>query len=416
MAQVDVTGSITNPPPLTDAEFRQLQLQYNDALKSNQLDRRVKELLDKGVHYRVAQLQTTGQELNRSRNIKRLIDELRAATTAPNARQYCNEQIVARCQQIFNDPRADARVAACHLLTQLNITWNPDVPYVATADIFLQTFGFPDDKYIQVKVVAAGGLARILRDSPANQLPVLKRLEIAEKISAELGRLQASRGQPGAAPAIGHQWAMWQLITSLGFADRLTNQARQPVIVDALLKVLYDSKEDWLARAKAAEALSRLPYEGTSNLSALNYDTARLLHDAAQQYNTELAANRPGPMWRRVALHIYFAYEAPNQAARNLNIGLVYQVNRGGLAPHKPQIDAARALMLPIVNAWVQTPAAQPIPAGDIANLAAWLNTNAPPADAKLVPESTVRRPAAGAPAAAQPAGPAATPANPTGT
>ena len=396
LGQVDVTASITNPPPPTDDDFKKnTQLKYNEALKSNQLDRLVKELLDKGIHYRVAQIQATGQESNRARNIKRLIDELRAANTAPNARQYASEQVIARCQQIFNDPRADARVAACHLLAQLNASWNPDIPFVPTTDTFLQTFSFPDDKYIQVKVVAANGLARILRDAPSNLLPVLKRLEIAEKISAELVRLQESRGQPSAASAVGQQWAMWSLVTALGYADRTTNQAQEPVIVDALQKVLYDRKADWLARAKAAEALSRLPYEGTANLSLLNYEVARLLHDAAQQYNTELAAGRPGPMWRRVALHIYMTYEGQNQAARTLNIGLTSQVNRSGLAGHKAQIDAVRALMIPIVNAWIQTPAAQPIPADAINNLATWLNANTLPADAKLVPTSTVKPPAA---------------------
>jgi hypothetical protein len=393
LAQVDPAGLVGTPPPPTYEEFRrQLALPYQQALRDATPDRRGKELIDKVVHYYVALLADPTQALERQENRKRLIDTLRSNSTTPNARAYAYDQIIARCRQLYNDPDPGIRTQAPLLLIELNTSWNPDIPYVPAVDPLLETLAFPDDKYIQVKIAAVPGITRILRDSPANALPVLKRLEIADKLAAEIERLRTSRGQANAAPPVGHQWLMWQLVTALGYGDRVYNQARQPVYVDALLGVLADKGEDWLARARAAQALSRLPYEGTANLSLLNFETARLLHDFTEQYNTSLAGGQIMPMSRRVALHIYLTYSAENPAQRQLNLGLVNQVNRPGLAGHKAAVDAARVAAMPIINGLIgNTSAPRPVPAGEISNLATWLNANVPAAGAKLVPESKVK-------------------------
>jgi hypothetical protein len=405
-AQVDPAGSVYNPPAPTEEEFRRtLNLPFQEALRANQPDRRGKELIDKVVHHYMWLLADPAQALQRSRNRKRLMDSLKSRSTTDGARAYAYDQIIGRARQMFNDPDASVRISAVHVLNELNTSWNPDIPYVPAVDALLQTLTFPDDKYVQVKVVAATGTGRILRDAPPNALPVLKRFEVADKLAAEINRLRASRGQPNAAPAVGHQWLMWQLVTALGYSDRVYNQSRQPAYADALLSVVVDPGEDWLARARALHALSRLQYEGTANLSVLNYQAARLLHDFSQQYNTLLAGGQVLPMSRRVALHVYLAYSAQTPAERSLNIGLVNQVNRPGLAGHKAAIDAARAAAMPIINSLIGNAGApRPIPAGDISKLADWLSSNAPAADAKLVPESKVVLPApvpAAAPAAA---------------
>jgi hypothetical protein len=405
LAQLDPQGAISNPPPVTGDVFRrQIQLPLGGALRNPQPDRAAKDLIDQAVHYFVHQLGVADQALNRVENMRRLLDLLRANNTTENARAYASEQVILRCRQLLQEPSAEVRVVACHLLNGLNYSWNPEVPYTPAGDALLEVLEFPDEKYVHVKVVATNGLARILRDSPPNRLPVLKRIEIAEKLSAATNRLRDARGQAGAAPKVGYDWAMWSLVQALGFSDRVANQARQPVVADTLLRVLIDSQEDWMTRARAADALCRLPDEGTTNLAVLNYEIARLLHDGAQQYNSECAAGVVSPMWRRFGLHIYMSYESQNAATRTLNQGLMYQTNRGGLGGHKAAIQAARGLMLPIVNSWVanplvpdatgQLPTPRPIPAGDIQNLGNWLNANAPVAGSKLLPESQVQPPA----------------------
>lgn len=392
--QTDPAGSISSPPPPTSEEFRRtLQLPVSEALRAQQPDRRGKELIDKVVHYYVALQADPAQALQRQENRKRLMDLLRPRTTTDGARSYAYDQIILRCRQLFNEQDAAARVAACYLLNELNTSFNPDVPYVPAADALLLTLAFPDDKYVQVKAVAVTGLARILRDAPATALPITKRFDIGDKLAAEINRLRSERGKPNAAPLVGHQWLMWQLVTALGYCDRVYNQSRQPVFADALLGVLLDKGEDWLARARAGQALTRLQYEGNADLGVLNYEIAKLLHDFSQQYNTLLAGGQVLPMSRRIALHVYFAYYGQTTAERALNIGLNNQTNRSGLAGHKAGIDGARQACLPIINGLVSnTGTPRPIPAADIANLQKWLSDHTPAPDAKLVPESTVQR------------------------
>jgi hypothetical protein len=388
-------GSIYDPPPPAPDEYRRtIQLAYREALKATQLDRATKQLLERAVHYQVWLLAAPEHASQRQKNIRAIISDLRNRSTSPAAREYLLSQVIYRCDQLLNEPRPDVRVAAVDLLGQLNSSWGPDIPCVEAADVLLRTLAFPD-KYIHVKVVAAPALGRILRDSPANKLPILKRIEIAEKIAAEIKRLRDVRGTPEEPPGIGRSWAMWKLVEALGYCDRVYNAARIPVFADVLMETLTDPREDFLTRSRAAQALSRLPFEATSNLALLNYEVARLTHELGKSYNVSLAAGTVWPLWRRCAFHIYFAYETENAAVERPQMrGLMYQVNRAGLGGYRAAIQEARALVLPITNnltGVVLNP--PPVPAADLDRLAEWLKANQPPPDARLTPES--RPPAA---------------------
>lgn len=404
-SSTSAAGSIFQPPPPTADEFRRtLQLPYREALRASQLDRSAKQTIDRVIHYQVALLADPTQASQRQRNIRTIITDLRSTSTSPAAREYVLSQVIHRCEQLLNEPQPDVRVTAVDLLGQLNSSWNPVVPCVEAADVLLRTLSFPD-KYIHVKVVAAPALGRILRDAPAAKLPVLKRIEIAEKIAAEIKRLREVRGTPEEPPALGRSWAMWKLVEALGYCDRVYNAARNPVFADVLMETLTDPREDFFTRARAAQALSRLPFEASSNLALLNYEVARLTHELGKAYNVSLAAGTVWPLWRRCAFHIYFAYETENAAVERPQMrGLMYQVNRAGLGGYKAAIQEARALVLPITNnltgVAINPP---PVPTADLDRLAEWLKANQPPPEAKLTPES---RPPAAAPAPARTAPP----------
>ncbi|MCA9055142.1 MAG: hypothetical protein KDA75_14975, partial [Planctomycetaceae bacterium] len=228
-------GNIRDGVPSDDDFRRHIQLDYREALKRNQLDKAARELVGKAVHYYMWLQVDPSQALNRSRNRKKLLDDFRFANTTDAARLVGYEQVILRARQMFNEPDADVRINACYVLNELNVSWNPDVPYAPAADALIETMAFPDDKYLQVKLVAAKGVGRILRDAPANALNVLKRFELSDKLASEIKRLQTNRGQPGGTGAIGHQWAMWHLVDALGQCDRVYNQGRQPLYVDTLL-------------------------------------------------------------------------------------------------------------------------------------------------------------------------------------
>lgn len=406
-AQPTGTATIQSPPPPTEAEFRRdIQLPYREALRSAQPDRRAKEIIDKSIHYQVAQLVDPAKAGDLQRNMTRLINDIKIRSTSDASRAYALGQILVRCEQLLNEQKVSDRVAGVLLLNQLNIVWGPpDYPYVPAAEPLMRTLTF-EDKYIPVKVLAGEGLGRILKDARPADLQILKRIEIAEKIAAEIRRLQSVRGQAQAADATGHQWCMWSLCGALANCDRVYNSAREPVFADTLMAVLMDNGEDWHTRSKAAFALSRLPYEATSNLAVLNYETARLTRDMATTYNASVAAGQVWPLWRRVAIYIYFAYECRNAADRGLNFGLMYQTKRSGLGNYANGIQQARNLVLPIVNTLIASPKSMPpIPQQDIDALSEWLRNNVP-ADGRLTPESRVKsvQPAAPPMANASPA------------
>ena len=392
LAQPTNVGSILSPPPPTDAEFRRdIQLPYREALRNAQPDRKAKDIIDKSIHYQVAQLVDPAKAGDVQRNLTRLINDIKIKSTSDASRLYALGQILVRCDQLLNEQKVSDRVVAVLLLNQLNIVWGPpDFPFVPAADPLLRGLTF-EDKYIPAKVLAGEGLARILKDSRPTDLQVLKRIEIAEKVAAEIRRLQSVRGQAQAADATGHQWCMWSLCGALANCDRVYNAAREPVFADTLMAVLMDNGEDWHARAKAAFALSRLPYEATSNLAVLNYETAKFTRDMATTYNASVAAGQVWPLWRRVAIYIYFTYECRNAADRGLNFGLMYQTKRSGLNTYAPAIQQARNLVLPIVNTLIASPkSTPPIPQQDIDALSEWLRNNVP-ADGRLTPESRVK-------------------------
>lgn len=398
-------GEIFNPAPPSEAQAkRELFIPYRDALRRGQLSQAEKDVINKMTHFQVHQLIAPGKELERNRNMQKLMTDIRSQNTSPGARDYLLSQITFRAGQLLDvegggSPAAarkanEAKMIGAMLLSELNVSFNPDIPYVGAADQLMRALSLPDS-FIEAKIWAADGLSRILRNAPPNALPVLKRLEITTRIDQEIQRLRSVRGTPEAPNTVGANWLMWNLVEGLGNSERVYDAGRTQIYADTLLSVLADGSEDFLTRARAAHALSRLPYEPTTNLGALNYEVARYTYDLAKTYNANLAGGNPWPLWRRAALHVYLAYEARTAAERTENKGLMYQAQRAGLNGYQTSIQGARNVVLPILNVLIENPQLTPqIPQNLIANLETWLIEN-PPGNSKLTPESKVTAPPA---------------------
>lgn len=403
-AAADANATITNPPPPSDDSYRrELQLPYRDFLKKRQLTTQDRQLADKVVHYLVYQLVAPGKENQRNRNMSRFQQDIRSTSTTDVARQYILEQSVHYGGLLLNDPSLENKVVGAHWLCQINIAFSPDVPFHPASKPLLRALELPNTA-VAAKVVAAKGLGRILK---SGEPPLAVRLEIMEGLAKQIHALQASRGTPQAPETAGYQFLMWNLTAALGNANRVYNSTRQPVVTDALMAVLADTKEDWLARATAAHALSRLPFEANADLAIINYETAKLTHDMAVTYNANIRAAQPWPLWRRVAIEAYLAYEAESPAERTTNFGLANQVKKAPLAKFDPKVREARDLIMPIVNSLTKTPVTKPsgqppVPQASIDALAQWLAANTP-TSRKVTPESQEPpAPAAAKTAAAQ--------------
>ncbi|MEZ6064647.1 MAG: hypothetical protein R3B90_02815 [Planctomycetaceae bacterium] len=393
---VDPPSSITEPPPPSDDDFKtKIQSPHREALKSNQPDRVAKQLIADSVHYQVYLLVTLPGE--RGRNMKKLTDDLRNRSTSEAARLYALEQCVFRASQLLDHADGGVKVAGAVLLNQLNVSWNPDVPFVGSKDALLKALAV-DDKHLDVKVWAADGLARILRLATGRDLPVLERVAIANALAQEVTRLRSVRDAANGPDPVGYQWCMWSMVQALGHCDRVYNSTRDPIFADTLLAVLTDPKEDFYSRALAAESLGRLPYEATTNLDLLNYETVWLTYDLATAYNAELKdANlqpeQRWPLWRRCAFHLYFAYEGRSKADQTRNFGLSYQAARPGLSAFGAAIKLAFDAQLPIINGFTGNPQKPPLVSQEKLNaLSVWLADHTPKSR-KLTPESKFEAP-----------------------
>ncbi len=389
----ETANSIRQPPPPDERTFkREIQLRYREPLKKNQLTSADKALLAKAAHYLVFQLIKEDEKFDRASIRRKIHQDLRSKNTSDAGRQYMLEQLAFRCGQLLQEPLGEHKLQGALLLSELNTAYSnergvPDVPYVGAYQPLLKCFEL-DDRFIDTKSVAAEALGRILRDGePALTI----RIEIAKALAAEINRLVEQQASQEKALDIGRTWHLWKVTTALGFCNRIYDLRKVPEFPDALMAVLANDRLDWLSRARAAHSLSRLPYDSSSNLAVINFETARLTRDMVRTYNEKSSA---WSLWRLVAGRIYATYETEHGSVeRSQRIGLMYQVERPGLGKYKAEITEARDLILPILNTLLANPPQPPtvrwpkINPSDIEALSKWLEQH-DPGTRKITPQS----------------------------
>lgn len=273
-----------------------------------------------------------------------------------------------------------ARLNGVLLLSELNEyeadgTINqPAVPLTAAHDRLLEIVR--DGQQLEaIRVPAVIGLRRILAE-----VPELK-LAIRYKIVTELVKqLDASKQSGG-------EWFQYRLAESLGFAGVLDNQDRQPVVVDALGRLLIDADRPRLARVEAAYSFARLPLTNKVNVDKIAIEVARLAQELGTQYQTEASSTT----WNVVFLKLYVVFKPFEETEAKRAWGLVSQTSgKAQLRAYKPRVDEVFGLVLPLIKSAAPKRDPKALEAS-LGKLSQWLATY--PRDAKPFVEGGANMP-----------------------
>jgi len=369
---------IFDPPPIDHNQFRQLELRYRAALKTTQPSNDQKDQLQKVFHYRASELARFANRFTVGRDVDKIVGDLKPNNVTPTARTYVLNLLADFGVRLTKEQPEHARLAGITLLRSLNASWNPDVPYAGSAPQLIKLLSLPDED-IYLKAPIAQRMGEIL-ESGSPQLSL--RLEIADSLSKEIRRLGADRANVSKQDLVGYDWYMMRLTEALGKTQRTDNLTSTLSYIDVLMEVLVDRKQNFMTRASAARALSRLPLGADVNLELINHETGFLGAEMSRAYQ----ANPRWWMWGHVYLTTYLTYDAPGKEEIARNEGLMLQIKRPGLSGATDPVTAVRNLLLPLEKTVINNAKARTkLQEDDIKALEDWLKANVP-ADRKARP------------------------------
>jgi hypothetical protein len=368
-------------PPLTDKGnvdqwIRQNgELRFKQALKLESLSNADRETIAGAVKHYLYRMTLKEERDNLHVIVQKLIETINSRTlTTSIARNYANEEIVRTARDLLNQPRAvrlNALILAASLVN--DPTAEPPRPFTGAAPLFVDVLDDPN-QLVESKIWAVKGLARIVRDG---DVPVSERNNAAVHLVAALSAPDALKPE---------NWLYrLRIVDALGDTGLLYNLQRQPIVIDALVGVLANAKENWMVRSTASRSVTRIPWLAADNVNVplVTYQICQLARQMAQARNNDLGA----PHWKYCFINVYLSFKPHTPQERDRKIALVEQVTRPHLASSQPLVQSAYEAVMPVVNSVTATVAARPTSADAIRALDDWLKNNVPD-DRKPTPSS----------------------------
>jgi hypothetical protein len=331
-----------------------------------------KELIDKGLRYRLYVMTTKDQERDLHKRREELTQQdlrnagglIAKADQQLTFRKYVLGEVLKLVEPML-DNSFYVRIQAVTLLGELELvpadpTKNIKVEtYTPACELLLKVLDSPDQPPA-VKIAAARSLVRLCKFSGVNLPPVEMRHRIAKSALAELAKTDT------------HYWYQMRLIEVLSALDVAFDlQTKKPFIVTAMQSILNDPQRDWHARAEAAWALGRVPFDSSVDVPGVIRDVMQFTHDlakAAQQSPSE-------PRWKTCLFKVYLAFQPLNtddrEATRRTRGGLL----NSPLSAAQTQAQQVYPLIVPIVNTVLND---KPIVAKMISDIDAWLQKAKP--------------------------------------
>jgi hypothetical protein len=304
-----------------------------------------------------------------------LADDLRRGTTKKEPRELINAEIVRVAPELLvkhPKSRLNAVIIVASLSSEAPTLQGPQPkPYVPGFKLLLTVLNEPT-QFVDCKIWAANGLARICRDGDPG-------INDRNTIVADL--ITALDGPQAKLPA--NWWYRMRLLDALGDSGLVYNLVQKPIVIDALMKVLTDRQEDWIIRSTAARAVTQLPWTATTNVPLITSEIARLTHEMGEARNQKLDS----PRWKWCFINVYMSFMPDTVEEIQKRWGLRQQVERPGLGVHKPFIEAAYQIVLPVINSVIGNANPVPTPQPLLQNLQNWLRNNVPQ-NLKVTPES----------------------------
>lgn len=352
--------------PEIDA-LRRLEGKYKQAMRGTDLNEANKDLLRKGLKYRLALLCEKDNRNNLHTFRERLLNEdlRQAGVLSQRGDPYINFRTfvlteLTKQTELLLDNNLYVRIQAVTLLGELTLT-ESDLQrgtkleaFTPALDPLVRVLGDANQP-LAVKIAAARSVIRLLRfGTPSVPL----KHQVASVAIAQLKDPTT------------HFWYQMRLVEALGLVDvTLDLNERKPFVVNALRGVMNDPKRDWQVRAQAVKSLGRVPFDAQVDVNATMREIAQFSLDLAKA-----AQQKPeSPLWKSAFVWVYLGFQAADGTDRD-----ALKRNRGGLK-NNPQVasqaEPVYQLILPLVNKLIND---QRITADQVKSLEDWVNKNKP--------------------------------------
>ncbi len=171
------------------------------------------------------------------------------------------------------------------------------------------------------------------------------------------------------------EWYGWRVAESLAQLGEPNDRTRQPVVVDALVKVLKDPEYTYRIRAQAANSLGRIPLEGYRKADEIAVEMLRLGEQMALDYEK----TPTNPRWKLYFALVYLGFQPKDAAERTEKKGLLGQVeSKPVLAGTKTVVTEAYQNFLPLAQNVLGGKASAPIP-DQLRKIKVWLDARTKP-------------------------------------
>ncbi|MDB5340749.1 MAG: hypothetical protein JWN70_6368 [Planctomycetaceae bacterium] len=171
-------------------------------------------------------------------------------------------------------------------------------------------------------------------------------------------------------------WYGMRLAESMSQLGEPNDRTRQPVVVDALVKVLKDPAYSYRVRSAAAQALGRVPLEGYRKADEIAVEMLRLGEQMALDYEK----TPKNPRWKLYFWSVYLGFQPKDAAERADKKGLLGQVDsKPVLAGTKTVVTEAYQHFLPLAQNVLGGRASAPIP-DQLRKIKVWLDARGKPA------------------------------------
>ena len=171
------------------------------------------------------------------------------------------------------------------------------------------------------------------------------------------------------------EWYGMRVAESLAQLGEPNDRTRQPVVVDALVKVLKDQEYSFRVRAQAAHSLGRVPLEGYRKADEIAIEMLRLGEQMAAQYEK----TKTNPRWQLYFAYVYLGFQPQNAAERTEKKGLLGQVDsKPVLAGTKTVVTEAYQHFLPLAQNVLGAKNSTPIP-DQLRKIKVWLDARGKP-------------------------------------
>jgi hypothetical protein len=363
-----------------------------------------KKLVDEYVEYRLAQLTRPENRIAGKTPAHELQDQLFreiwpsnvTKTDKMEVRLAMANRVVALADEYLYNYHFVSRLQTAILLARLSECveqfgggpGNPDVHFTKGTAPLLALM--KKDKTTIPAGVRTWGISGLVKLARLPELRASERSAILETLVEQLG---TSQDEP--------LWNQYRLVEGLGQLKLASFGARNPVVAQAVSRVLVDEERDFLVRSEAAFALGQLNYESGVDLGLIAWEIGQLASQMAKA-----AAEAPDDRrWKLCFVKLYGAFKPLESGGQ----GLLTQIaSRSNLASHKNAVTAIYDRTLPVISAGVKVTAkgAEKL-SQQGEDLAGWLGQNPPKQDRIHSAEEPLRakQPNAGVEA------PAATPA-----